>query len=52
MAVKSGWGPGFCGEVVSSEVTCSNMAKGGRSSSSYRAEGSWAQVMERLKTIG
>jgi lysophospholipase L1-like esterase len=31
------------------EVTCVNMAKGGRSSSSYRAEGSWANVMEALK---
>jgi lysophospholipase L1-like esterase len=49
MAVKSGWGPGFCGEVVSSEVTCLNMAKGGRSTLSYRAEGSWDQVMEQLK---
>ena len=48
MAVKSGYGPGFCA-VVSPEVTCLNMAKGGRSTSSYRAEGSWAQVMEKLK---
>jgi lysophospholipase L1-like esterase len=48
MAVKSGYGPGFCADVVS-VVTCLNMAKGGRSSSSYRAEGSWAEVMEQLK---
>ena len=33
-----------------SAVTCINMAKGGRSSGSYRAEGSWTQVMERLKS--
>jgi lysophospholipase L1-like esterase len=52
MAVKSGWGPGFCGEVVTPEVTCLNMAKGGRSSSSYREEGSWAQVMKVLKDPG
>jgi len=52
MAVKSGWGPGFCGEVVMPEVTCLNMAKGGRSSSSYREEGSWAQVMKVLKEPG
>jgi lysophospholipase L1-like esterase len=52
MAVKSGWGPGFCGEVVTSEVTCLNMAKGGRSSRTYRAEGSWAQVMAQLKRPG
>src|SRR5580692_572187 len=48
MAVKSGWGPGFCADVVA-RVTCLNMAKGGRSTSSYRAEGSWAQVMDQLK---
>ncbi len=47
MAVKSGWGPGFCPLVP--QVTCVNMAKGGRSSGSYRAEGSWAQVMDQLK---
>ncbi len=51
MAVKSGWGPGFCA-VVAPEVDCLNMAKGGRSSGSYRAEGSWAQVMEALQHNG
>lgn len=49
MAVKSGYGPGFCA-LVTESVTCLDMAKGGRSSSSYRAEGSWAQVMDQLKT--
>jgi lysophospholipase L1-like esterase len=48
MAVNNGWGPGFCA-VVTREVTCINMAKNGRSSGSYRAEGSWASVMEALK---
>jgi lysophospholipase L1-like esterase len=48
MAVKSGYGPGFCADVVP-QATCINMAKGGRSTSSYRAEGSWAQVMDQLK---
>jgi lysophospholipase L1-like esterase len=48
VAVKSGWGPGFCADVVP-QLTCVNMAKGGRSTSSYRAEGSWAQVMDQLK---
>jgi len=48
MAVNSGWGPGFCADVVP-QLTCLNMAKGGRSTSSYRAEGSWAQVMDQLK---
>src|SRR5271165_2062639 len=48
MAVKSGWGPGFCADVVE-QVACVNMAKSGRSSGSYRAEGSWAKVMDELK---
>lgn len=48
MAVKSGYGPGFCSHVTA-EVTCLNMAKGGRSTSSYRAEGSWDQVLAELK---
>lgn len=48
MALNSGYGTGFCKDVVE-QVTCLNMAKGGRSSSSYRAEGSWARVMDQLK---
>jgi lysophospholipase L1-like esterase len=47
MALNSGWGPGFCADVVE-QVDCVNMAKGGRSSSSYRAEGSWTKVMDEL----
>ena len=49
MAVRSGWGPGFSTAVVP-QVTVTNMAKGGRSSGSYRAEGSWAKVMDLLKS--
>ncbi len=52
MAVKSGWGSGFCGEIVTPQVTCLNMAKGGRSSASYREEGSWEEVIKVLKTPG
>jgi len=48
MALYNGWGPGFCADVAR-EVTCVNMAKNGRSSGSYRAEGLWAKVMEALK---
>jgi len=48
MAVNNGWGAGFCADVVR-EVTCVNMAKNGRSSASYRAEGSWAKVLAALK---
>ena len=52
MAVRSGYGTGFCALVDPSNTTCLNMAKGGRSTSSYRAEGSWAQVVDRLKDAG
>ena len=49
MAIRSGWGPGFSKDLVP-EVTFLNMAKGGRSSGSYRAEGSWAKVIDVLKS--
>jgi len=48
VAPKNGWGPGFCNDV-SSDVACVNLAKNGRSTSSYRAEGSWDEVMAQLR---
>jgi lysophospholipase L1-like esterase len=49
-APNNGWGPGFCANNVTPQVTCLNMAKNGRSTSSYRAEGSWTAVMNELKS--
>jgi lysophospholipase L1-like esterase len=49
VAPRNGWGPGFCADVDSA-VTCVNLAKNGRSTSSYRAESSWAAVMDMLKS--
>lgn len=49
MASETGYGDAFCQRLTAS-VTCLNMAKGGRSSASYRAEGSWAEVQKTLKT--
>jgi len=37
----SGWGGRFCADHVVSFVACLNLARGGRSTSNYRAEGSW-----------
>ncbi|NBW08482.1 MAG: rhamnogalacturonan acetylesterase [Caulobacteraceae bacterium] len=37
----SGWGGRFCSDHVVSFVACINLARGGRSTSNYRAEGSW-----------
>jgi lysophospholipase L1-like esterase len=51
MAPNNGYGPGLCA-LMQAEVTCLNLAKNGRSSSSYRAEGSWDQVMALLKDGG
>jgi lysophospholipase L1-like esterase len=38
-AVVGGWGPSFCASHVTSFAACVNLARGGRSSGSYRAEG-------------
>jgi len=48
VALHNGWGPGFCA-LAKPELQCVNVAKNGRSSGSYRAEGSWATVMDELK---
>jgi lysophospholipase L1-like esterase len=49
VAPRNGWGPGFCADLDPA-MTCVNLAKNGRSTSSYRAEGSWAAVMSMLKS--
>jgi lysophospholipase L1-like esterase len=48
VAPVNGWGPGFCQDVTA-QVTCVNMAKNGRSTNSYRAEGLWKEVMVALQ---
>src|SRR5262252_10688703 len=48
VAPGNGWGPGFCADV-SPQVTCVNLAKNGRSTKSYRAEGLWKEVMAALQ---
>ena len=47
MAPRSGYGDALCQRLLP-QVECLNLAKGGRSSGSYRAEGSWAQVLVHL----
>jgi lysophospholipase L1-like esterase len=49
VAEKNGWGPGFCADLTA-QAACVNAAKNGRSSGSYRGEGSWAEVMKELKS--
>lgn len=52
MAPSSGWGSAFCATHVKSSVACLNLARGGRSSRSYRTEGSWDIVLSELAVKG
>jgi lysophospholipase L1-like esterase len=51
-AVAGGWGGAFCADHVTSFVACVNLARGGRSSGSYIAEGSWAVALAEMRTRG
>lgn len=51
-AVIGGWGPSFCARHVTSFIACVNLARGGRSTSSYRAEGSWDLALAEMSTPG
>jgi lysophospholipase L1-like esterase len=51
-AVQGGWGPAFCARHVTSFLTCTNLARGGRSTYNYRAEGSWTLAQAEMGTPG
>ncbi|ESQ91288.1 hypothetical protein ABAC460_06900 [Asticcacaulis sp. AC460] len=51
-AVQGGWGPSFCADHVTSFLACVNLARGGRSSFNYRAEGSWDIALAEMKSGG
>jgi lysophospholipase L1-like esterase len=48
MATRTGYGDAFCARFTP-EVSCINLARGGRSSGSFRAEGRWDEVQRLLK---
>jgi lysophospholipase L1-like esterase len=48
MTNKSGYGEGFCAQFKP-EVTCVNLARGGRSSKSYRVEGLWDTAVAQMR---
>jgi lysophospholipase L1-like esterase len=50
--VGSGWGGAFCADHVTSFVACVNLARGGRGTFDYRAEGSWALALGEMGTPG
>lgn len=51
-AVIGGCGPSFCADHVTSFLACVNLARGGRSSGSYIAEGSWDIALSEMRTRG
>jgi lysophospholipase L1-like esterase len=48
MATKSGYGDALCARFTP-QVSCVNLARGGRSSKSFREEGRWDEVQRLLK---
>ena len=52
MAPGSGWASMFCAEHVKSSIACLNLGRGGRSTRSYRAEGSWDLAIAETKVPG
>lgn len=52
MQMGSGWGGRFCARRVASIVSCLNLARGGRSTTSYRREGSWDLALAEMATPG
>lgn len=49
IAVQGGWGPSFCADHVASFLACINLARGGRSTYNYRAEGSWDIALHEMR---
>lgn len=48
----SGWGGAFCAFHLTSFVSCINLARGGRGTFDYRAEGSWDIALSEMKIPG
>ena len=51
MATRTGYGDAFCG-LFKWQVACANLARGGRSTKSYRADGSWDHTLAILRDGG
>jgi lysophospholipase L1-like esterase len=52
MQTNSGWGGAFCATHLVSFVSCVNLARGGRGTFDYRAEGSWAIARAEMAVSG
>lgn len=51
-ATANGWGPAFCTHHVTHPTPCLNLARNGRSSGSFRAEGLWAIALGEMQVDG
>jgi lysophospholipase L1-like esterase len=51
-AQQTGWGGAFCAQHVTQYVSCVPMGRGGRSTKTYRGEGTWALAMNEASTDG
>nr|WP_274616111.1 rhamnogalacturonan acetylesterase [Sphingomonas sp. ACRSK] len=52
VAPVGGWGGAFCAHHVAPQVACLNVARGGRSTRSYREEGSWNEALAEASVPG
>jgi lysophospholipase L1-like esterase len=52
MAPHSGWGGVFCAHHVKWRIACVNLARGARSTRSYRSEGAWDIALDEMKVPG
>jgi lysophospholipase L1-like esterase len=50
VSVRSGWGGAFCAFHVTSRIACLDLAREGRSTRSYRAEGSWKIALGEMRS--
>lgn len=51
-APHSGWGGAFCANHVKWRIACVNLARGARSTRSYRSEGAWDLALGEMKVAG
>lgn len=52
VAANSGWGGEFCARHLKWSVACLNLARGGRSTRSFRSEGAWDLALAEMKVPG
>lgn len=52
VAPNSGWGGAFCARHVKWKIACLNLARGARSTRSFRSEGGWDLALAEMKVPG